>query len=154
MYRGKLALRGGYSHIPTTNAELLKAAKGTDKKFIDLKREAVKGGNEVYRLTKKTGHDQLKTVIANNLTKYGTAPAQTPMNNATTQTSSTVSRNQKTPMNNATTQTSSTVSRNQKTPMNNATTRIGNAIRSSSNEINKRAGVGYVASEAWVDAKK
>ena len=128
MYRGKLALKGGYSHIPTTNDELLKAAKGTDKKFIDLKREAVKGGNEVYRLTKKAGDDQLKTIIANNLTKYGTAPAQTPMNNATTQ-------------------TSSTVSRNQKTPMNNATTRIGNAIRSSSNEINKRAGVGKYRSK-------
>ena len=87
MYRGKLALRGGYSHIPTTNDELLKAAKGTDKKFRDLKREAVKGGNEVYRLTKKAGDDQLEAIIANNLTKYGTAPAQTPMNNATTQTS-------------------------------------------------------------------
>ena len=113
-----------------------------------MKKEAVKGGNEVYRLTKKAGDDQLKTIIANNLTKYGTAPAQTPMNNATTQTSSTVSRNQKTQMQApATTQTSSTVSRNQKTPMNNATTRIGNAIRSSSNEINKRAGVGKYRSK-------
>ena len=126
--KGILAPRGGYAHTVTTNDELLKAAKGTDKKFRDLKKEAVTGGWEVYRQTKKAGDDQLETIIANNLTKYGTAPAQTPMNNATTQ-------------------TSSTVSRNQKTPMNNATTRIGNAIRSSSNEINKRAGVGKYRSK-------
>ena len=108
----------------------MKAAKGTDKKFIDLKREAVKGGHELYRRTRKAGEEQLNTTLAANLSKYGgTAPAQT-------QTQAP-----------ATTQTSSTVSKNQKTPMNNATTKIGNAIRSSSNAINKRAGVGKYQSK-------
>ena len=49
--KGKLATKGGYAYTLTTNDELLKAAKGTDKKFRDLKREAVKGGNELYRQT-------------------------------------------------------------------------------------------------------
>ena len=129
--RGKLATKGGYAYTLTTNDELLKAAKGTDKKFRDLKREAVKGGNELYRGTKKAGAEQLNTALASMVAKYGTAPAQTQ-----TQT--------QTP---ATTQTSSTVSKNQKTPMNNATTKIGNAIRSSSNAINKRAGVGKYQSK-------
>ena len=39
--RGKLATKSGYAYTPTTNDELLKAAKGTDKKFRDLKKETV-----------------------------------------------------------------------------------------------------------------
>ena len=123
---GKLATKGGYAYTLTTNDELLKAAKGTDKKFRDLKKEAVKGGRELYLGTKKAGEEQLNTALASMLAKYGTAPAQTQ-----TQT--------QTP---ATTQTSSTVSRTQKPATNNATSRIANAVRSSSNAINKRAGVG------------
>ena len=128
---GKLATKGGGGYTLTTNAELLKAAKGTDKKFIDLKREAVKGGHELYRQTRKAGEEQLNTALASMLAKYGTAPAQTQ-----TQT--------QTP---ATTQTSSTVSRTQKPATNNATSRIANAVRSSSNAINKRAGVGKYRSK-------
>ena len=47
----------------------------------------------------------------------------------------------------STTQTSSTVSRTQKPATNNATSRVANAVRSSSNAINKRAGVGKYQSK-------
>ena len=47
----------------------------------------------------------------------------------------------------STTRTSSVVSRTQKPTVNNATNRIANAVRSSSNDINKRAGVGKYQSK-------
>ena len=126
---GKLATKGGCGYTLTTNAELLKAAKGTDKKFSDLKREAVKGGHELYRQTRKAGEEQLNTALASMLAKYGTA--------YTAPTTTTTGQQQST----------SRTMRTQKPTVNSATNKVANAIQSTSKAINKRAGVGKYQSK-------
>ena len=124
----KVSRTGGKS-----TAEIMAEAAKTGKRFIEVKRELAKEGKATY-LAHKAG--TMKDLTAKEIS---TAKPTT-----TTTTTTTAAPKSTAP---STTRTSSVVSKSQKPVVNNATNRIANAVRSSSNAINKRAGVGKYGSK-------
>jgi len=124
----KVSRTGGKS-----TAEIMAEAKKTGKRFTEVKKGLAKEGKATY-LAHKSG--TIKDLAAKEIS---TAKPTT-----TTTTTTTATPKSTAP---STTQTSSTVSKSQKPVVNSATNRIANAVRSSSNAINKRAGVGKYRSK-------
>ena len=124
----KVSRTGGKS-----TAEIMAEAAKTGKRFTEVKKGLAKEGKATY-LAHKSG--TIKDLAAKEIS---TANPTT-----TTTTTTTAAPKSTAP---STTQTSSVVSRTQKPTVNNATNRIANAVRSSSNAINKRAGVGKYRSK-------
>ena len=124
----KVSRTGGKS-----TAEIMAEAAKTGKRFTEVKKGLAKEGKATY-LAHKSG--TIKDLAAKEIS---TAKPTT-----TTTTTTTAAPKSTAP---STTRTSSVVSRTQKPTVNNATNRIANAVRSSSNDINKRAGVGKYRSK-------
>ena len=130
----KVSRTGGKS-----TAEIMAEAAKTGKRFTEVKKGLAKEGKATY-LAHKSG--TMKDLAAKEISTAKEISAANPT--TTTTTTTTAAPKSTAP---STTQTSSVVSRTQKPTVNNATNRIANAVRSSSNAINKRAGVGKYRSK-------
>ena len=129
----KVSRTGGKS-----TAEIMAEAAKTGKRFTEVKKGLAKEGKATYLAhLSGTSKDLAAKEISTAKTLGGTAYTA-PTTTTTAAPKSTAP---------STTRTSSVVSRTQKPTVNNATNRIANAVRSSSNDINKRAGVGKYQSK-------